>query len=101
MSVLPPCISDLSAAASDLEREHPLEFGDLGASSQAFGLFVFSYSCGTLIGPTVVGLIRAKADWGLATATLASACAAACIPIVSLIPYPSPLSNAYQMFQDA
>jgi hypothetical protein len=86
--IMPSCISDLSAAAADIKREHPREFGDLGASNQAFGLFVFSYSCGTLAGPTVVGIMKAKANWGAATVTLASVCVVACIPIVSLIRYP-------------
>lgn len=80
---MPSCISDLSAAATELKRDHPREFGDLGALSQAFGLFVFSYSCGSLAGPTIVGVIKAKADWGAATSVLASACALACVPIVS------------------
>ena len=83
MWIMPSCISDLSAAATELKRDHPREFGDLGALSQAFGLFVFSYSCGSLAGPTIVGVIKAKADWGAATSVLASACALACVPIVS------------------
>ena len=80
---MPSCISDLSSAAVDLKRENPQEFGEMGALTQAYGLFVFSYSCGTLFGPTAVGLIRTKVDWGTATATLAGACVLACIPIVS------------------
>lgn len=83
MAIMPSCISDLSAAAADLKREKPYEFGDMGALTQAYGLFVFSYSCGTLFGPTAVGLIRTKASWGSATATLAGACVLASIPIVS------------------
>ena len=85
---MPSCISDLTAAAADLKREHPHDFGDSGASTQAFGLFVFAYSCGSLVGPTVVGTVRAKVGWGAATMTLAAACAAACIPIVSHIQFP-------------
>jgi len=81
--ITPSCVSDLTAAASDLKREHPLEFGASGASSQAFGLFVFSYSCGCLFGPTLVGVIKAKASWGTATLIMAAVCAAACVPIVS------------------
>lgn len=84
MWITPSCLSDLSAAATDLKRENPREFGDLGASSQAYGLFVFSYSCGCLVGPTVIGIINANADWSAATLTLAFACAVACIPIVGL-----------------
>lgn len=95
---MPSCISDLSAAAADLQREHPREFGDMGASTQAFGLFVFAYSCGSLVGPGVVGIIKAKADWGAATLTLAFACAAACIPIVSLIRHPPQQSDAHRTF---
>lgn len=97
MWILPSCTSDLSAAATALKREHPHEFGDMGVSTQAFGLTTFAFSCGSIVGPTIVGLIKAKADWGLATLTLAFACAAACIPIVSLIC--SPLySNAHRKF---
>lgn len=77
------CVSDLSAAAIELKRERPREFGNSGASSQAFGLFVFAYSCGSLVGPIVIGVIREKADWGAATMTLACASVAVCIPIVS------------------
>ncbi|ERF76631.1 hypothetical protein EPUS_04451 [Endocarpon pusillum Z07020] len=80
--IMPSCVSDLTAAAADLKRENPHDFGDSGASSQAFGLFVFAYSCGSLVGPTIVGTVRAKVGWGAATMTLAAACAAACIPIV-------------------
>ncbi|KAI9695568.1 MAG: hypothetical protein M1836_006408 [Candelina mexicana] len=79
--VIPSCLSDLSAAAVGLKREHSKVFGDRGAPSQAFGLFIFSYSCGSLVGPTVVGTVRAKAGWGAATATLAFICIAACVPI--------------------
>ncbi len=86
---MPSCISDLTAAAADLKHDNPRDFGDLGASTQAFGLFVFAYSCGSLVGPTVVGTVRAKLGWGAATMTLAVACAAASIPIVSDIHSPS------------
>ena len=82
--MLPACVSDLSAAATELQRENPDGFGSLNASGQAFGLFVFSYSCGSFVGPAVAGVIRAKASWSAATTTLAVACALACIPIVSL-----------------
>ena len=81
--IQPACFADLSTAASDLKREHPSDFDDgSGASSQAFGLFVFAYSCGCLIGPTVAGILKAKVSWGAATLILACACIAACIPIV-------------------
>lgn len=98
MWILPSCTSDLSAAATALMREHRREFGGMGASTQAFGLFIFAYSCGSIVGPTIVGLIKAKADWGLATSTLAFACTAACIPIVSLICSPLQHSNAHRKF---
>ena len=84
---MPSCISDLTAAAVDLKTEHPEDFGSAGAMTQAFGLFVFAYSCGTFIGPTVAGVIKAKLSWGAATVILASACAAACVPIVSRARY--------------
>lgn len=83
--VMPACISDLTLAAADLKRENPDDFGDSGARTQAFGLFVFAYSCGTFVGPTVSGLIKAYLDWGAATMIMACACIAACIPIVSTV----------------
>lgn len=79
----PSCISDLSAAADKLKRERPQEFGALGVSAQAFGLFIFSYSCGSLIGPIVAGVIKSNMDWSAATLTLALVCVMACVPIVS------------------
>ena len=93
---MPACVSDLRAAATDLKRKRPGDFGDMGASSQAFGLFVFAYSCGTIAGPTVVGIIKAKVDWGAATLIMAFACAAACVPIVSVIRYPPQQSIAHR-----
>ena len=96
--ILPSCTSDLTAAATDLKRENPLDFGDLGASTQSFGLAVFSYSCGTLVGPAVIGIVKAKANWAAATVTLASACVAACIPIVSLMHHPFMHSNSHWTF---
>lgn len=81
---MPSCISDLTAAAAEMKSERPQDFGSAGAMTQAFGLFVFAYSCGTFVGPTVAGTIKAKLNWGAATIILASACAAACVPIVSL-----------------
>jgi MFS family permease len=79
---MPSCITDLSVAATDLKRERPHEFGDSGALAQALGLYVFSYSCGSLVGPTAAGLIKTRVGWGAATVILACACAVACIPIV-------------------
>lgn len=82
--VMPSCTSDLTSAAAALKQQHPSSFGDSGnASTQAFGLFVFAYSCGTCVGPTVAGIIKAKLSWGAATAILAAACAGATVPIVS------------------
>ena len=86
--VQPACIADLSTAAGELKRERPRDFGNSGAQSQAFGLFVFSYSCGCLVGPTVAGVLRTKVSWGASTLILACACVAATIPIVSLGPLP-------------
>lgn len=98
MWVVPSCTSDLSAAATALKRERSREFGDLDVSTQAFGLFAFAYSCGSIVGPTVVGLIKAKAHWGQATLTLAFACTVACIPIVSVICSPLRDSNVHRKF---
>lgn len=98
MWIVPSCTSDLSAAATALKRERPREFGDLGVSTQAFGLFLFAYSCGSIVGPPIVGLIKAKVHWGQATLALAFTCTAACIPIVSLICSPLRDSNAHRKF---
>ena len=81
--VMPCCASDLTTATFDLKDEHPDEFGDAGASTQGFGLFVFAFSCGTFLGPVVAGVIKSKLDWGAATVILACVCAVACVPIVS------------------
>lgn len=85
MWITPSCLSALSAAAQDLKHERPREFGNFDVSSQTYGLFIFSYSCGFIIGPAIVGIIKAKADWSAATLALASVCAATCIPIVGLM----------------
>ena len=88
----PSSLSALAAAAKDLNRERPREVGNLGVSSQTYGLFIFSYSCGFILGPAFVGIIKAKADWSVATLALASVCAATCVPIVGLMLYNPPIS---------
>lgn len=76
-------MGDLTSAADELKRDNPREFGSSGSSSQAFGLFVFSYSCGCLTGPTVAGILKARVGWGASTLILGMVCVATCIPIVS------------------
>jgi MFS family permease len=83
--IIPSCVPELSAAATELKREYPKEFGESDGLSLAFGLYVFSYSCGFLVGPTLAGIIKAKASWGAATVVLASACVVACIPFLVLL----------------
>ena len=82
MNIPASCMSDISSAADELKRERPDEFRDLGRT-QPFGLYVFSYSLGSFVGPAVAGVIKAKASWGAATLILAAVCALACVPIVS------------------
>ena len=79
---MPACVSDLTAAATDLKNEHPEQFGKSGALTQAFGLFVFAYSCGTFVGPTVSGVLKTKLSFGAATLIIACCCAIAIVPIV-------------------
>ena len=94
--VMPSCTSDLTSAAAALKQEHPSSFGDSGsASTQAFGLFVFAYSCGTCVGPTVAGIIKAKLSWGAATAILAGVCGGATVPIVSFVSLLPPSQSAF------
>lgn len=81
---MPACLSDLTAAADELKAERPQDFGSAGTMTQAFGLNLVAYSCGTFLGPTAAGIIKAKLNWGAATVVLAGACATACVPIVSL-----------------
>ncbi|KAG8526572.1 uncharacterized protein KY384_008773 [Bacidia gigantensis] len=64
-----------------LTREVDDDTDDAGASTQAFGLFVFAFSCGSFVGPAVAGIIKAKTDWGTATLILACVCALTCVPI--------------------
>ena len=81
--IMPACVSDLTAAATDLKDKQPERFGQSGALTQAFGLFVFAYSCGTFVGPTVSGVMKAKCNFGAATLIIACLCLVAAIPIVS------------------
>lgn len=83
--IIPFCVSDLSFTAANLKLDRPHEFGNSDGLALAFGLYVFSYSCGFLVGPTVAGVIKAEASWGAATLTLALACMVACVPFVLLI----------------
>lgn len=83
--IIPFCVSDLSFTAANLKLDHPKEFGNSDGLALAFGLYVFSYSCGFLVGPTVAGVIKAKASWGASTLALASACVVACIPFAWLL----------------
>lgn len=85
--VAPACISDLSSAVTDLTNANPDAFGGAGGGeATAFSLYTFSFSCGTLVGPPIAGILKAKADWGAATLALAVACFLASIPAVSLFP---------------
>lgn len=83
--IIPYCVGDLSAAATDLKLNHPEEFGDSDGLALAFGLYVFSYSCGFLLGPTVAGVIKAKASWSAATLALALTCVVACLPFAWML----------------
>ena len=91
MWTLPACVSDLTRAATEIARHKNIDAEELGASTQAFGLFIFAFSCGFFFGPAVAGIIKAKTDWGTATVILACTCILACIPIVS----PSSMSMVY------
>lgn len=83
--IIPFCVSDLSYTATNLVLEHPKEFHNSDGLTLSFGLYVFAYSCGFLIGPTVAGVIKAKASWGAATLTLGSACVVTCVPFIWMI----------------
>lgn len=83
--IIPFCVSDLSYTAKNLVLDHPKDFNNSDGLTLSFGLYVFSYSCGFLIGPTVAGVIKAKASWGAATLTLGLACMVTCVPFLLLI----------------
>lgn len=75
-------MSDLVSAASQLQRDHPTEFGDAEILAQVYGLFILAYASGALVGPAVAGLLKANVGWGAATSALAGACGLACLPVV-------------------
>lgn len=83
--ITPFCVSDLSAAAVEIKLGQAKQFDDSAGLALAFGLFLFSYSCGSLVGPTVAGVLKAKASWGAATVALATACVVGCVPFGLLI----------------
>ena len=84
MCVAPACISDLSSTATYLATTNPdaFERGN-GGEATAFSLYTFAFSCGTLVGPPIAGILKAKAGWGAATVALAVTCFLTSIPIVS------------------
>lgn len=84
MFTIPALLSDITIATADLQRDDPVRFGDSPALAQSFGLFLSSFSGGTLVGPMVAGVLKVRAGWGAATLILALACAFASIPIVSI-----------------
>lgn len=83
---IPALLSDITIATADLQRDDPVRFGDSPALAQSFGLFLSSFSGGTLVGPMVAGVLKVRAGWGAATLILALACAFASIPIMLKTP---------------
>ncbi|KAK9459762.1 major facilitator superfamily domain-containing protein [Lipomyces oligophaga] len=64
-------MAEISSCVMDAERKRPGIFGATGAFGQAFGLFNFVYSAGSLIGPLEAGFTADKHGWNTVTWVLA------------------------------
>lgn len=76
-------MADLVVATTQLKQDHPELFGDSDPLAQVYGLFIFAYSSGALVGPAVAGVLKTHAGWGAAMIALAGACGVACVPIIA------------------
>jgi MFS family permease len=78
-----PVVADLVVATTQLKQDHLELFGDSDPLAQVYGLFIFAYSSGALVGPAVVGVLKTQVGWGAAMIALACACGVACVPIIA------------------
>lgn len=58
-----PLIVDLTNAVEDFEQDHPEMFQKAGPYARVYGMMVFSFAAGTMLGPTLGAYIHRHADW--------------------------------------
>ncbi|KAI4157972.1 MAG: hypothetical protein LQ342_007866 [Letrouitia transgressa] len=61
--VMSPLIVDLTNAVEDFEQDHPEMFQKAGPYARVYGMMVFSFAAGTMLGPTLGAYIHRHADW--------------------------------------
>lgn len=58
---------EATAAITDMEAASPEIFGELGATSQAYGLMNTAFAVGSMVGPLFTGFIRVWLGWSATT----------------------------------
>ncbi|KAH8813022.1 MFS transporter-like protein [Xylogone sp. PMI_703] len=66
-----PLMAEITYVVEAKEKRSPGIFGPTGAYAQAYGLFVFAFAAGTLVGPVWSGFVRDNDGWGTMTWSLA------------------------------
>ncbi|KAK9465167.1 major facilitator superfamily domain-containing protein [Lipomyces arxii] len=80
--LLPATMTEISTCVMAAEQNCPGIFGKGGAYGQAFGLFNFAYSAGSLFGPLQAGFVAEAHGWNTVTWTLGLISAFSAIPAV-------------------
>lgn len=61
--VMTPLVVDLTTAVEDFEQDHPEMFQKAGPYARVYGMMVFSFAAGTMLGPILGAYIHRHVDW--------------------------------------
>lgn len=78
--LMPPLMAEVTYIIEAKEKRNPGCFGPNGAYAQAYGLFVFAFAAGGVIGPIWSGFIRERWGWNTMVWTLGLLALAGAIP---------------------
>lgn len=68
--LMPPLMAEITYIIEAKEKRNPGCYGPSGAYAQAYGLFVFAFAAGGVVGPIWSGFIRDKSGWDTMVWTL-------------------------------
>lgn len=68
--LMPPLMAEITYIIEAKEKRNPGCYGPSGAYAQAYGLFVFAFAAGGVVGPIWSGFIRDKSGWDTMAWTL-------------------------------
>ena len=68
--LMPPLMAEITYIIEAKEKRNPGCFGPNGAYAQAYGLFVFAFAAGGVVGPIWSGFIRERWGWNTMVWTL-------------------------------